>query len=242
MYVPLWPYITNVVHLLWVNWRSVWFSKNILQIHAVLDLHGALKCGFLKESFIINAPHKSLITGCLLTCLFFHSLKKRIPYVCHYNPRLAYSLPHFWRPFLCFQWGFFQKMLSLCMVSTQEQFAIKKTKKQLIFITVGNFFYKHQKIFMRKRNIFKFFSLGQTSQEKPYFYYRDGFVVKTFENRIISGNLVKFLNHFIFGHIFVILIIVCQQQNSTQGLFRRICICLILCVRVPTFAHFGIKS
>ena len=26
-------------------------------------------------------------------------------------------LPHFWRPFLCFQGGFFQKIISLCMVS-----------------------------------------------------------------------------------------------------------------------------
>ena len=49
----------------------------------------------------------------------------RLPYARHYKPRLVYFLPHFWKPFLCFQGGFFQKILSLCMVSVQELIVIK---------------------------------------------------------------------------------------------------------------------
>ena len=37
-----------------------------------------------------------------------------IPYARHYNPRFVYFLPHIWRPFFCFQGGFFHKILS-CM-------------------------------------------------------------------------------------------------------------------------------
>ena len=33
----------------------------------------------------------------------------QIPYARHYKPRLVYFLPHFQRPFLCFQGGFFRK-------------------------------------------------------------------------------------------------------------------------------------
>ena len=35
----------------------------------------------------------------------------------HYNLQLVYSLTHFWSPFLCFQGSFFQKILSLCIVT-----------------------------------------------------------------------------------------------------------------------------
>ena len=49
-------------------------------------------------------------------------------YARHYNPQLVYSLPNFWKVFLCFQGGFFKKfcpyvwlvfksILSLCMLS-----------------------------------------------------------------------------------------------------------------------------
>ena len=43
----------------------------------------------------------------------------------HYDHRFVYLLPIFWRQFLCFQWVFFQKILSLYMVSILERFLIK---------------------------------------------------------------------------------------------------------------------
>ena len=50
-------------------------------------------------------------------------------YAHHYEPRLVHLLllSHFLMPFPSFEGGFFQKIISLCMVSTQEQFAIKSS-------------------------------------------------------------------------------------------------------------------
>ena len=48
----------------------------------------------------------------------------RIQYACQYKPRLIHFLPHFWKLFLCFHGGLYQKIMSLCMTSIQE-FLIK---------------------------------------------------------------------------------------------------------------------
>ena len=37
------------------------------------------------------------------------STETYLPYARHYKPRLVYFLPHFWKPFLCFQGVFFRK-------------------------------------------------------------------------------------------------------------------------------------
>ena len=60
-------------------------------------------------------------------CIFIESryVLVYILYTRHYNPAIWIFLPQFWRPFLCFQGGFFHKILSLCMVSIQERFLIK---------------------------------------------------------------------------------------------------------------------
>ena len=47
-----------------------------------------------------------------------------LPYAHHYNPRLVLFYPIFEDNFFVFK-GFFQKILSSCMVSIQEQFLIK---------------------------------------------------------------------------------------------------------------------
>jgi hypothetical protein len=49
------------------------------------------------------------------------SSSDKVPYASHYNPRFVYFLP---KPFLEVK-TFFQKILSLCMVSIQEQFLLK---------------------------------------------------------------------------------------------------------------------
>ena len=51
--------------------------------------------------FLTNAPK------CALIFLFWAPYY--LPYVRHYNPWFVYFLPHFWKPFLCFQGGFFTK-------------------------------------------------------------------------------------------------------------------------------------
>ena len=46
-----------------------------------------------------------------------------ILYVHHYNPRLVHFLPHFEVHFIVFK-AFFQKILSLCLVSIPDRFVI----------------------------------------------------------------------------------------------------------------------
>ena len=54
------------------------------------------------------------------------SLIFKIPDARHYNLQLVYLLPHFWRPFICFQEGFFKKIMLLCMAVIRERFIIKR--------------------------------------------------------------------------------------------------------------------
>ena len=49
-----------------------------------------------------------------------------VPYVRHYNPWFVYFLPHFERSKTFFLRSFFHKILTLCTVSVQERFIIKR--------------------------------------------------------------------------------------------------------------------
>ena len=63
----------------------------------------------------------------------FHILHY-VPYARHYNPRFIYFLPTFWRSKTFFQGGFFQKILSLCMVSIQEWFLLMQKWVMMMLI------------------------------------------------------------------------------------------------------------
>ena len=82
----------------------------------VLDSH-FMQCAKLVFFIFSRIPqtHQSYLSY-KTTCL---------PYMRHYNPRFVYFLPRLWRPFLCFQGGAFQKILSLYIFSIQERFLIK---------------------------------------------------------------------------------------------------------------------
>ena len=76
-----------------------------------------------------------------------------IPYACHCNPRFVYFLPHFWRPFLCFQGGFFTKFCPYVWLESGFQLRACYDGVGAVVITCHEFTLKYilLKLFLPKK-------------------------------------------------------------------------------------------
>ena len=103
-------------------------------------IHFCMKSNFRKlailETFKAKKKPNILVLCCLIWRIIrFLHIKTKYNYIIIYHtlatiykPRLVYFLPHFWRPYLCFQGGCFQKILSFCMVSIQERVMMARVR------------------------------------------------------------------------------------------------------------------
>ena len=89
-------------------------------------IHFCMKSNFRKLAILETLKAKKKPNILMLWCLinltyhsFLHIHKNKVqlhyymPYARHYKPRRVYFLSHFWRPYLCFQGGFFRKFVIL---------------------------------------------------------------------------------------------------------------------------------